>query len=176
MALSLGRENLRIRWKHTRLGFIQQNPRRPGIDMTKVMCQSHARHFCQRAGHLHSHRSCANEYERKQFLYLRRRSRGQLECSEFLGLFKCQQYLCADAVGVAQRNQAGRNPRPLVVSKVVILNAGGEDKEIVWYVVLLKANNALLRIDTGHFAQENVDVVLAAEDGPEWTRNFVCRK
>jgi hypothetical protein len=62
------------------------------------------------------------------------------------------------------------------VSKVVILNAGGEDKEIVWYVVLLKANNALLRIDAGHFAKENVDVVLAAEYGPERTRNFVCRK
>src|SRR5438874_4297758 len=176
MALSLAREDFRVRGKHTRRRFIQQNPRRPHIDMTKVMCQSHARHFRQRAGHLHSHRTCANEYERKQLLYLRRRSLGQLKCSELLSLFKCQQYLCADAVGVAQRHQAGRNPRPLVVSKVVILNAGGEDKEIVWYVVLLKANNTLLRIDAGHFAQENVDVVLAAEDGPEWTRNFVCRK
>jgi hypothetical protein len=38
------------------------------------------------------------------------------------------------------------------VSKVVILNAGGEDEEIVWYVVLLKANNAPLRIDTGDLA------------------------
>src|SRR5437667_10962397 len=105
----------------------------------------------QRAGHLHSHRTCANEYERKQLLYLRRRSLGQPECSELLSLFKCQQYLCADAVGVAQRHQAGLNPRPLVVSKVVILYAGGEDKAIVWYDVLLKANNAHLRIDTGHF-------------------------
>src|SRR5205823_5647337 len=142
--------------------------------MMKVMCQSHARHFCQRAGHLHSHRTCANEYERKQLLY--GCSLSQLECRELLSLFKCQQYLCADAVGVAQRHQAGRNPRPLVVSKVVILNAGSEDKEIIWYVVLLKANNALLRIDAGHCAQENVDVVLAAEYGPERTRNFVCRK
>jgi hypothetical protein len=62
------------------------------------------------------------------------------------------------------------------VSKVVILNAGGEDKEIVWYVVLLKANNALLRIDADYFAWENVDVVLAAQYGPEGTGNFVCRK
>src|SRR5262249_53370896 len=125
---------------------------------------------------LHSHRTRANEYECKQLLYLRRRSRGQLQCSELLSLFKCQQHLCADSVGVAQRHQAGRNARPLVVSKVVILNAGGEDKEIVWYVVLLKANNALLRIDAGHFAQENVDVFLAAEYRPERTRNLVCRK
>src|SRR5205823_1506876 len=176
MALSLGRKDLRIRRKHTRRRFIQQNPRRPRIDMMKVMCQSHARHFCQRAGHLHSHRTSANEYERKQLLYLRRGSLGRLECNELLSLFKCQQYLCADPVGVAQRNQAGRNPRPLVVPKVVIPNAGGEDTEIVWYVVLLKANNALLRIDAGHFAQENVDVVLATENGPERTRNFVCRK
>ena len=108
-----------------------------------------ARHFRLLGG---EHRTCANEYERKQLLYLRRRSLGQLECSELLSLFKCQQYLCADAVGVAQRHQAGRDLRPLVVPKVVILNAGGEDKEIVWYVVLLKANNALLRIDTRHFA------------------------
>src|SRR5439155_6207085 len=176
MALSLGREDFRVRGKHTRRRFIQQNPCRPRVDMMKVMCQGHARHFCQRAGHFHSHRTCANEYERKQLLYLRRRSLGQPECSELLSLFKCQQYLRAYAVGVAQRYQAGRNPRPLVVSKVVILNAGGEDKEIVWYVVLLKTNNALLRIDTGQFAQENVDVVLAAEYGPERTRNFVCRK
>src|SRR5213080_941784 len=176
MALSLGREELRIRRKRARRRFIEQNPRRPRIDMTKVMCQSHARHFCQRAGHLLSHRTCSNEYEREQLLYLQRRSLGQLECSELLSPFKCQQYLCADAVGVAQRHQAGRNPRPLVVSKVVILNAGSEDKEIIWYVVLLKANNALLRIDAGHCAQENVDVVLAAEYGPERTRNFVCRK
>src|SRR6266516_7988938 len=174
MALSLDREDLRVRRKHTRRRLIQQNPRRPRIDMMKVMCQSHARHFCQCTGHLHSHRTCANEYERKQLLY--GRSLGRLECSELLSLFKCQQYLCADAVGIAQRHQAGRNPRPLVVSKVVILNAGGEDKEIVWYVVLLKANNALLCIDAGHFAQENVDVVLPAENGPERTRNFVCRK
>jgi hypothetical protein len=27
-----------------------------------------------------------------------------------------------------------------------------------------------------HFAQENVDVILATEYGPERTRNFVCRK
>src|SRR5215472_17314336 len=141
MALSLSREDIRIRRKHTRCRFIQQNPRRPRIDMMKVMCQSHARHFCQRAGHLHSHRTCANEYERKQLLY--GRSLGQLECSEFFSLFKCQQYLRADPVGVAKRHQAGRNPRPLVVSKVVILNAGGEDEEIVWYLALLEANNAL---------------------------------
>jgi hypothetical protein len=62
------------------------------------------------------------------------------------------------------------------VSKIVILNARGENQEIIWYVVLLKVNNALLRIDAGHFVQENVDVVLAAEDGPERTRDFVCRK
>src|SRR5260370_42493405 len=144
--------------------------------MMKVMCQSHARHFCRRAGHLHSHRTCADEYERKQLLYLRRRSLSQLECGELLSLFKCQNDLCADAVGVAQRLQAGRNPRPLIMSKVVILNAGAEDKEIVRYVVLLKANNALLCIDAGHFAQENVDVVVAAKYGPERTRNFFCRK
>src|SRR5215472_8895685 len=176
MALSLGREDRRIRRKHTRRCLIQEDPRRPRIDMTKVICQSHARHFCQRAGHLYSYRTCANEYERKQLLYLRRRTLSRLECSELLSLFKCQQYLCADPVGVAQRHQAGRNPRPLVVSKVVILNAGGEDEEIVWYLALLEANNALLRINAGDFAQENVDVVLAAENGPERTRNFVCRE
>src|SRR5882724_8063485 len=152
MALSFGREGLRIRRKHTRRRLIQQNPRSSRIDMMKVMCQSHARHFCQGGGHLHSHRTCADEYERKQLFYLWRRRRGRLECSELLSLFKCQQYLRADAVGVAQRHQAGRNPRPLVVSKVVILNAGGENKEIIWYVALLKANNALLRIDAGYFA------------------------
>jgi hypothetical protein len=146
------------------------------VDIMKVMCQSHARHFCQCTRHLHSHRACANEYERKQLLYLRRGSLGRLECSELLSLFKCQQYLCANTVGVAQRYQAWRNSRPLVVSKIVILNAGGEDKEVVCYVVLLKANNALQRIDAGHFAQKNVDVVLAAENGPERTRNFICRK
>src|SRR4029453_15540225 len=132
MALSLGREDLMIRWKHTRRRLIQQNPRRPRIDVMKVMCQRHARHFCQRAGHLHSHRTCANEYEGKQLLYLWRRSLGQLERSELLSLFKCQQYLSADAIGVAQRHEAGRNPRPVVVSKIVILNPGGKDKEIVW--------------------------------------------
>jgi hypothetical protein len=144
--------------------------------MMKVMCQGHVRHFCQRTGHLHSHSTCANEHERKQLLYLRRRSLGRLECSELLSLFKRQQHLRADPVGVAQGHQAGGNLRPLVVSKVVILNAGCEDKEIVWYVVLFKANNALLRIDTRHFAQENVDVTLSAEYRPERTRNFVCRK
>src|SRR5215475_3395681 len=159
MALSLGRKDLRIRRKHTRRRLIQEDPRRPRIDMTKVICQSHARYFCQRAGHLHSHRTCADEYERKQLLYLRRRSLGRLECSELLSLFKCQQYLCADLVGVAQRHEAGRNPRPLVVSKIVILNAGGEYKEIIWYVVLLEAYNALVRVDDSDFAQENVDII-----------------
>jgi hypothetical protein len=38
------------------------------------------------------------------------------------------------------------------VSEVVIPNAGGENKEIIWYVVLLEANNALLCIDAGYFA------------------------
>src|SRR5437764_14932257 len=149
MALSLDREDLRIRWKHTRRRFIQQNPRRPRIDMMKVMCQSHARHFCQRAGHLHSHRTSANEYERKQLLYLRRGSLGRLECNELLSLFKCQQYLCADPVGVAQRNQAGRNPRPLVVPKVVIPNAGGEDTEIVWKASFSTRKKPLSRTNAG---------------------------
>jgi hypothetical protein len=62
------------------------------------------------------------------------------------------------------------------VSKVVILNAGGEDKEVIWYVVLLEANNALLRVDAGYFAQENVDVILATEYGSERTRNFIRGK
>src|SRR5215467_2742248 len=105
--------------------------------MTKIMYQSHARHFCQRAGHLHSYRTSANEYERKQLVYLRRRTLGQVERSELLSLFKCQQHPRADPVGVAQRHQARRNPRPLVVSEVVILNAGGENQEIIWYVVTL---------------------------------------
>src|SRR5262249_15904596 len=116
------------------------------------------------------------QYEREQLLDLRRRSLGQVECSELLSLFKCQEHFCADAVSVAQRHQARRNPRPVVVSKIVILNAGGEDKEIVRYGVVLKENNALLRIDAGHFAQENVDVVLPTEYGPERTGNFVRRK
>src|SRR5215471_11600588 len=176
MALSSSRESLRIRWKHTRRRFIQDYPRTLCIDVMKVLSQSHVRHFCQRAGHLHSHRPRANEYECQQLLYLWRRSLGQPECGELLSLFKCQQYLCPDAVGVAQRHQAGRNPRPLVMSKVIILNAGGEDKKIIWYVLPLEANNALLGIDAGHFAQDNLGVVLSAEDGPERTRNFVCRK
>ena len=62
------------------------------------------------------------------------------------------------------------------MSKVVILNTGGEDKEISIVHFAAQANNALLRIEAGYFAEENVDVVLAAEYRPEWTRNFVCRK
>jgi hypothetical protein len=62
------------------------------------------------------------------------------------------------------------------VSKVVVLNAGGEDKEIVWYDVLLKVNNALPHINALRFAQQNVHVFLATEYGPERTGNFVCRK
>jgi len=91
-------------------------------------------------------------------------------------VLKGQQYLGPNLVGIPQRNKTSRDLGPIVVPKVVVLNAGGENKEIIWHFVLLDANDSLLRIDAAHFAQKNIDIALAVEDRPQRAGNFVSRQ
>src|SRR5215472_13401543 len=142
--------------------------------MAKVMRQSHARHFSERAGHLYSHRPPADQYERKESLYFGRVRLGHAQSNDLLSALKCQQHLSADPVGVAQRYQASRDLRPIVVAKIVVLGAGGKDKEVIGYFVLLEPNDSLLDVYAGDLVQKNVDIVLAAEYGPQRAGNFIC--
>jgi hypothetical protein len=56
---------------------------------------------------------------------------GVIERSHLLGALECKQDLAANQVRVIQRFEPGCHAPPLIVSEVVVLNAGGEDEVIV---------------------------------------------
>ena len=56
---------------------------------------------------------------------------GVIERSHLLGALECKQDLAANQVRVIQRFEPGRHAPPLIMSEVVVLNAGGEDEVIV---------------------------------------------
>src|SRR5215469_5634490 len=100
----------------------------------------------------------------------------RVQGGDLFSVLKGQQYLGPNLVGIPQRNKTSRDLGPIVVPKVVVLNAGGENKEIIWHFVLLDANDSLLRIDAAHFAQKNIDIALAVEDRSQRAGNFVSRQ
>ena len=102
--------------------------------MAEIVRQCDAGHLRQRARHFHSDRSGANQHEGQQLLDGFRR--GVTESGKFLRALKSQQDLAADLVSVLQRRQAGSDLLPLVMPKVVVLNAGGENQEVVRQIIL----------------------------------------
>ncbi len=104
---------------------------------------------------------------------MNRLRRGVTERSEFLCALKSQQDFTADLVGILQRGQPGSDLFPLVMSKVVVLNAGGKDEEVVREVMLRQVDPARLRIDADHLVQQHLDVALPAQDGPQRPGNLI---
>ena len=77
------------------------------------------------ARHFHSNGSAANQHEGQQLLDEFRRS--VTEGCKLLGAFKREQHLAPDFVSVIQRFQPRGDLLPFVMSKVVVLNAGGQN-------------------------------------------------
>ena len=135
--------------------------------MAKIMRQSHARHFGQRARHFNSNCSCAHE------------CKGQLAADlfggrvfdrgHFFGSFERTQYSAADEVGIIEGFEAGREVPPFVVAIIVVLNASREDKEVVGQLTATQMDDASAGVDAYDFIQENVNVVLMTEDRAQRT-------
>ena len=57
---------------------------------------------------------------------------GVIERSHLLGALECKEdKACRESVRVIERFEPGCHAPPLIVSEVVVLNAGGEDEVIV---------------------------------------------
>jgi hypothetical protein len=125
-------------------------------------------------GHFHAHRTAAHEHECKLLLDLV--SWRVFERGHLLGSLECQQHFAADCIGVFERFQASGKLLPIIVAEIVVLNAGGDDQEIVGQFIFFEPNPALLRIDAGNFFHQHFNIALPAQDRAQWPRNFVARQ
>ena len=63
--------------------------------------------------------------------------------SHFLGSLERTQDFSSNDVGIIERFEAGSELPPFVVSKVVVLDAGGEDEVVVRHITSSQMNEAL---------------------------------
>ena len=129
MTLRLCREIFGKCWKHARCRLVQQDLRVARIDVTKVMRQRHPRHLRERARHFHADCARTDQHEGEQLPYCL--GIGVIESSHLLGTLECKQDLAANQVRVIQGFEPGCHVPPLVVSEVVVSNAGGKDQVVV---------------------------------------------
>src|ERR1700683_3274241 len=99
-----------------------------------------------------------------------------IEGGYFFGALEGGENFSANEVGIVERFKAGRDAAPFLVAEVVVLNAGGQDEEIVGQLMLGEVDEALGAVDASDFALEDFDVALAAEDGAERTGDLIGRK
>ena len=96
-----------------------------------------------------------------------------IEGGRFFGALESGEHFAANKVGVVEGFEAGRYAAPFLVTEVVVLNAGGEDEEIVGQLVLLQVDEAAGGVDAGDFVLEHFDIALPAEDGAQRTGDLV---
>src|SRR5215831_17058020 len=92
-----------------------------------------------------------------------------------VGELEREEHAAADLEGVLERLQAWRVLRVLVVTKVGLTAARGEDQIVVgeraWLlgpvVAAAQADATRLRVDLVHVAEDDVDVALAAKQAAE---------
>jgi hypothetical protein len=102
--------------------------------------------------------------------------RSVTEAGKLLGALKSWQDLATDLVSILQRCQSGSDLLPLLMPKVVVLDAGGEDEEVVRRMILGEMDQPRLRIHSHNLIQQHLDVSVLAEDRAQRRSNFVARE
>src|SRR6185437_5048985 len=93
--------------------------------------------------------------------------------SHLLGPLEGAQYPATDNIGIVERFKAGSEAPPFIVPEIVVLDSRSKDEKVVRQFAALQINNALGGIDAGDFVEDNVNIVLVAEDGPQRAGNFI---
>jgi hypothetical protein len=84
--------------------------------------------------------------------------------SHFFCSLEGEQNFAPNHVGVIKGFETWGKLPPFVMTKIVVLNAGGEDEEVVRQFPLLQMNEPLIRVDTRDFVQQDLNICLLAED------------
>src|SRR5579864_7631961 len=106
------------------------------------MRQSHARHFGESAGHLNPNGSRTHECKGQLVANFLRP--GVFDRGHLFSSLERTQYFVTNDVGIIERFEAWRELSPFVMPKIVVLNAGREDKEVVRQLTSCQMDDALL--------------------------------
>ena len=126
--------------QQARAGLDQHDARVAGIDAAEVVAQRHVGQLGDGAGHLDAGRAAADHDEGEQAPPLSR-------VVAPLGLLEGGQDAAADAGGVVDLLQAGRDALPVVVAEIGVPRAGRQHEIVVGDVAVLERDGAALLVD-----------------------------
>ncbi len=145
---------------------LHQNDIRLGwINMAEVVPQNMARQFGKGPRQLHPGGPATNDDDRHQPDVLRIGLR-------VFRLFKRQQHPAANAHGITQRLEAGRELLPFRVAEIIGPTAQRHHQVIVCQRLGTQNHLAFCQVHIRHFIQENRHLFAFGEDGPDGLRDF----
>ena len=152
-------------------GLDQDHPRVARVDVAKIARQREAGDLGDRARHLDSGRSAADDDEGHQRL-----APGRIWLA--IRLFERRQDAAADVERVLQGLQTRRVGRPLIVAEIGVVRAGGEDQIVVREASRILVEDDLLcrDIDGVDPGQDDVHVRLATQHRADRLRDVRRRK
>src|SRR5438094_4694816 len=86
-----------------------------------------------------------------------------------LGRLECRQDSSTNPVRIVYLIEPGSEFLPLIVSKVVVMDPGGEDQIVIVHAAICRLNESPLGIDTDDFIHEHFHVLLPAEYRSDWS-------
>ena len=88
------------------------------------------------------------------------------------GQFECEQYAAPDFQCVLDGLQAGRHRLPLIVPKISVAGACGNDQIVVRKFAIGELYDASLEVEFLYFPEQNLNVATAAKDPADGRGNF----
>ena len=137
--------------------------------MPEFRCQGVARNLRQGTGEFDAGRAAADNRESQPRL-------ATLRIRLQFGAFKCGQDLRANGQRVIQGLQAARMFGPIIVTKVGMGRAGGDDEIVVLKGLLAQVHALRREIDRLHLAHQHRSIRLATQDMSQRRRNRGCRQ
>ena len=158
------RPEMRISGEETRLAFDENDTRLRRIDVAKVSGHCVAGDFRDRSGHFNASRAAADDDE------IHRRS-ARCFIWRFFGIFERQENPSAQLDRVLETFQSGSKFLPLVMPKVGMSGAGGDDQIVVIDFQIDRLDLFRRDIHGLHFRKDHFHVPAFAQDCAHWGRN-----
>src|ERR1039458_1943477 len=79
-----------------------------------------------------------------------------------LGAFERQQNAAADLRGVFDGLESRRQRRPIVVTEIMMMRAGGQNQRVVWRLSIVQTHAAAFHVDVSHLGHPHARVALPA--------------
>ncbi len=148
----------------------QHDPGVLGVDRPEVVAQRVVGDLAQRAGELHARRPAPDEHERHPRPPLDR-------VGLAFGGFEGDQDPAPDLRRVVDGLQARRVRRPVLVTEVGVMGAGGDDQRVVGHRAAVREPDlALLGVDVDRLPEQHGRVALLAEDRAQGLRDLARRQ